>query len=464
MNKERVLLLHAPFKDYTFGDKWRETECLSPPLGLLYMASPLVKNCYNVEFIDLNVKKLEREEFIQIVKKNDFFLISCYSQSLKNVEKIIQDIKKINSNAFIIVGGPYCNINEKYVIGSDITVIGEAEQIIVKILELVKTNKSLDGIPGLIYNKDGKIKRNSGIIKVDDLNLSDFPLIELAKNHNYGNFYGIKLDGIMGIMSSRGCPFNCTFCTHKTRFNYRERTAENVVQELKEMVKMGYKYIFFYDDNFLLNKKRVIKIMNMIIQENLKIKMVIQGRVDSADYNLYKKLKEAGVIMIVFGIESANQDVLDFYNKQTTVEKMRSTINLVNKVGILSFGHLIIGAPFETKEHFENDKKFVNSINLDFIQVKELGYYYGSKLWEDAYNRGLIKKGEIFITPNKNLSNFSYEELLDIKKKFYHDFYNNPVRLLRIFYKLVRVGEFSLFFKGLFLKNILSRKDDAFSI
>ncbi len=449
-----VLLIQPSFNGYAFGDKWKETESLTPPLGLMYLASPLISAGYNVKFIDLNVNKFERKKFIKQIKDNDFILISCYTDSLSNAKKIINDVKRFNNNTIILCGGPHCNMSEEYINGSHVTAIGEAEAYITRILDAIRFKKSLKGIPGLIYKKNGRVVRNPGIMKVEDLDLSKFPALELIDNKNYGSFAGFKIP-FAPIMSSRGCPFSCNYCTHSGRIKYRERSVDNVIEEIKSSLNKGYKHIVFCDDNFLLNKRRALKIMDRIIKEKINVKMIIQGRVDSADYELYKKLRKAGVIMIMFGIESTNQDVLDFYNKRISVEKIKEAVRLANKVGILTFGYFIIGAPIETKKHFENNKKFVNDIKLDIAIASILIYIKGSRLWDDACKKGLIKENQNMVFANKKLSNFTYKELKEVQDDFVKSFYKNPRRLLRVFYKLLRLGELSFIFK---IKNA-NRKD-----
>ena len=183
--------------------------------------------------------------------------------------------------------------------------------------------------------------------------------------------------------------------------------------------------------------------MDMIINEKLKVRIIIQGRVDSADYELYRKLRKAGVFLIAFGIESANQDVLDFYNKRTNPEVIRTAVSLANKVGILTFGWLMIGAPMETREYFERDLKFVNDIKLDLTYVCTLKYVKGTSLWDDARKKGLIKDDKPDFD-NKELSPVTRKELRVIREGLVKSFYKNPKRIARIFLKFIRLGLFSL--------------------
>jgi radical SAM superfamily enzyme YgiQ (UPF0313 family) len=202
--------------------------------------------------------------------------------------------------------------------------------------------------------------------------------------------------------------------------------------------------------------------MDKIIKNRFKLKIIIVGRVDLADYDLFKKLKEAGVISINFGLESANQDVLDFLNKKSTVEKTKAAITIANKVGIITFGNIIIGAPMETKRHFEVNKKFLKEVPLDFLSLHILKYIYGSHIWDQAYQKGLIKKDEIVVTADKRLANFSTEELINVQKELIKSFYNSPKRILRITYKLLKtfgIGMIYGLFKMYFSRSVYRSSD-----
>ncbi|MFX1286077.1 MAG: B12-binding domain-containing radical SAM protein [Promethearchaeota archaeon] len=445
---KNVLLLHAPFNEYSFGKRWKANKSLAPPLGLLYLGAPLLREGYNVTFLDLNVDKLSRKEFLKIITVQDFILITCYTLVLNNVQKIIKDIQEVNPKGFILCGGPHCNITHKYIEGSFLTCLGEAEGYITHILNSIVQKTSLEDIPGLIYKKDGKIIKNPGVMQVKNLDSSIFPAWELIDKKKYGYLGNARLN-LAWLMSTRGCPFNCHFCARMIYSQYRARSVDNVVNEIKCLVKQGYRYIAFGDDNFLLNKKRVHKIMDRIIGEKIKIKMAVQGRVDSVDFNLFQKMRKAGVIAVFFGIESANQDVLDFYNKRTTVEQGINAIKLANKAGLITVGFFIIGAPFETEKHIKQNLEYFDTVPLDLISCYDLTYVVGTQLWINAVKKGVIDESELFVRADKRLSNYSSEEISGIKNSFTKYFYKNPRRLLRIQYKALQLGEPGLIFKGL---------------
>ena len=462
-DRKDVLLVFPPLQEHIYGDLWKPTDNTSAPLGLLYLATPLIKAGYNLKLIDFTVDKLDRNEYFSALKRTSFILISCYTHTLRNVQKIIGDARNVNEKAFIICGGPYCNDTENHVEGSDLTVIGEADLVILDIIDTISSRQSLAGIPGLSYRSNGRIVRNPGRLLVKDLDLLPLPSFDLAKGKNYGYLYGQNVKPMAAIVSSRGCPFHCNFCTFRG-IKYRERSVDQVIKEIKLHVDQGVKYLMFYDDNLLLRKERIYELGEKIIQNKFNLKIGIVSRIDMIDYDLFCKLREAGVILIIVGIESFNQDVLNFYNKGTTVERLKKSISIANDVGILTFGNIIIGAPMETDKHIEVNKKILREIPLDFLNVHILHYSYPSPLWQEAREKGLIMQNEIVVSANSKLCNFSKEELLQIQADLIRSFYRSPRKVLRLFRRVNKALGMSFLLKLLqmFIRKAMFRPAEKF--
>lgn len=441
-----VLMLLPPFHEHLYGKKWKKSESPFPPLGLLYIATPLVKAGYNVKIIDLQVDGLTENQYFDHLRNSDYILISCYTFALNNIQKLIHDIKITNPEAKIICGGPYCNETKKYIENADYTLFGEAEQVIVKLLESIANQKSLADIPGLCYRMNSNFIINQGVHIPYDLDHIDTPMFELVANKNYGYIYGVKLRNTYPLITSRGCPFKCAFCTFQN-VKYRERSVGNVIEEIKMRVHSGAKHLIICDDNFLLNKQRVNSIFDYIIENKLKIKIIIQGRIDNVDYDLCLKMKRANVIMLIFGIENVNQDVLNYYDKKTNIKKIRKVIEITNSLGILTSSGVIIGSPIEGPQHIENIIEFFKKTPRDFINVNILRYQYPSPLWIKANAEGLIGDNETFVYANEKLSKFTFEELIGFQQKIIRSFFNNPRRIIRLIFKLTKHFGFNAIIK-----------------
>jgi len=263
-------------------------ESQNPPLGLLYLASSLEKNEHKVEIIDFCCEKFTEEKLKKAIENIDAVGLTVRSYGVNSVSYIIDFIKKQNENIITIVGGPHCTLDpEKALVDThaDICVEGDGEIALAKIVGSLVRNEELSNIPGVFYKKDEKIIRGPPAEVIMDLDSLPYPNRDLVYKYSYGAVQNdIKLGKgkVTEIMISRGCPYNCRFCTNKAiTKKYRTRSAENVIEEIK-LISKKYDFLFILDDNFFVDMKKSLKILDAIIEEKLDLEMAIAGiRVDA---------------------------------------------------------------------------------------------------------------------------------------------------------------------------------------
>ncbi len=437
-----VLLVHLPplFHRYSTSKQFKSKAIYYPPLGILYIGKSLEDEGHNVKIIDFNTEENPKEALIESLSSTDVVGLSIYTMMYKEAANIAELIKKTNPDIPIIIGGSHCTYHPekalKDIPAADICVEGEGEFVIKDIMKALNGTKKFSELPGVQYRDEGKIKVGKPVKIIMDLDSISFPARHLINKYEYGtldntDFYKQKFTA---MITSRGCPFKCRFCTRKNLSlkKFRARSADNVINELKEINKK-HGSVMIVDDNFLLDKKRVHKILDGIIKNNLDMEIYIEGaRVDSADRGLYKKMKQAGVKHIYFGIESGNQDVLDLYRKEITLPQIRKAVNLSREMNFFTIGNFILGAPNETKKHLEQTIKFACSLPLDIAIFNPLIYLQGSDLWLEAVKNGKLKNDENSIADSrKGLSNFTKEELEKYCKKATKRFYLRPSYIIR---------------------------------
>ncbi len=458
----KFLLIQPPIDIYNSSKNNMTFEGYLPPLGLLYIASSLEANNNYVEVIDFTSEEFNIEIFKQKINKFKIIGISVVALTVKSTKEIIDIIKNQNPRIITIIGGPQCTIvPEKTLIdtGADYCIAGEAENVIVKVAEKLENGETITGLPGLYYKEKNSIKNLKKYDIINDLDKLAFPSRNLTKKYKYGYIHGLYLPkgNFTSIITSRGCPFNCKFCLSKTYSfkRYRSRSVENVIEEISK-ISEKYDTVFFSDDNFLANKKRAIEIMDSIKKERLDIEIWLGGvRVDSVDKTLFKILKSAGVKYVQFGIESGNEDVLKFYNKQITIPQIKKAVDLALKSGFITVGNFIIGAPIETEKHIQNTIDFSKKLNLDLSFFYILKYIKGSDLWSEALEKKLIKPDEyIVISGSKQgLAKLDFTELNNWLSKAYVQFYMRPSFYLRQIFRAFRRSDFRLIKAGIgFLK------------
>lgn len=456
--------------DYNLIRKEFSMEAYLPPLGLLYIARPLEKRGHKVQVIDFVAETFTEDKLRQLLKKTDVVGITITSQVATSAAKLSNFIKETAPTIPIIIGGPHCTLQGKQVlkdISADIAVVGDGEETISEIVDVFEEKKKFADVRGIFYRENGEIKVGLPGCEIEKLDTIDFPSRHLITRYTYGKrtISGVTFfakGNITSMVTTRGCPFRCRFCVSRSIFKkYRSRSAENVIRELEEIAQ-EYDSVFIVDDNFLSDKKRAEKIMDFLIEKRLKIEIWIAGiRVTDADKRLFKKMKKAGVKSIEFGIESGNQEVLDYYDKRITLDAVRNAVRLSKKTGFLTIGNFIIGAPIETEKHVNDSIAFAKELNLDFAFFYPYYYLKGSDIWEDAFKEGKIQEYELFPSPDlrRGLGNFTPEGFQQKIGEAYRRFYFSPRYVLSQFFRQLFVyRNFRVFKAG--LKLFLEQGDE----
>ena len=413
-----------------------------PPLGILYLSKMLEMNGYNVEVLDFNAEYMTQDKIKEKILSSDVIGMTVYSEpiSLKNSIMLSNFIKKCDPDVPVLIGGPHCSMEpEKTMIAhnADILVEGEGELVINPIADAIQGKGNLSTIPGVYYRENDKIIKGPQYKQIDNLDAIPFPSRHLVEKYEYGYFFGVKVakGKTTSILTSRGCPLHCRFCGLRSIIpGYQSRSFDNITKEIEEIVNAGYKTLSFVDDNFTLNKRNVEKIMDFIIKNKIDINIWIEGaRIDSADRGLYKKMRDAGVEIIHYGIESGNQDVLDYYDKKITISQIKKAVSLCKEMGFYVNASFILGAPIETKKHIENTIKFAKSIPLDSAVFYNFSYVINSPIWDEAVKEGKIKPEEYCVNAdsNRGLGNFTEQELIDYTMKAYKSYYFDPHLIFR---------------------------------
>ena len=328
------------------------------PLGTLYLVSVLENNGFNVEFKDYQLFNIEKSidsnlflNFLLDVSSN-IISISCLCSSLLTVLPAVQKLKDIHPEKIIILGGPgVSGIADKilkHFPGVDIVVKGEGEVTIVDLMNKVN-NCDLDTINGISYIDKQKIINTPPRKRIQNLDEIPFPAYHKL---DFDKYITIERPFPVGIITTRGCPFKCTFCDVAPMWG-REvytRSIENVIEEIKFLYeKYNQKISGFEDDTFVLSKKRVLKFCSEFNKEDLDIKWGCHGRIDLMDANLMKNMHDSGCNQIYYGVESGSNRILDTIKKGFKIEKALKVVTESVKFFDDVTASFMWGFPFETR-------------------------------------------------------------------------------------------------------------------
>lgn len=384
-----------------------ETKIYTPwvPLGILYLGTILKEHGFNVNLLDAAARFYSKEEVLGWIKKvkPDVIGISVFTVAFLPVMNLVKIIKNWNPSVKIILGHYHPtmeaeNIFRKYGNYVDYCIRGEGDYSFLELCEFLEREKSNmpNYINGITFqNSYQKIISTPDPPLITELDLIPFPDRKLISFNYKWNFSGFEFSKskLTSIISSRGCPFNCSYCACSkfAKRRFRPRSPENIVEEMLIIEDQGYTELNFVDDNFTLLPKRTIKICELIKKEKIDINWHTDGRVDQTSQNMLNWMSKAGCKSLWFGFESANQRILDLYNKRTKVSQFNDAINKARKAKIdLIVGLFMLGAPSETIEEVKNTINFAINADIDvpFFNVVEI--FTGIKFWDDYISKDTI--------------------------------------------------------------------------
>ncbi len=416
-----------------------------PPLGLMYLASYLKERGEDITVLDGQFLDYSQIESALRRIKPDIVGIQALSFTLIDALYVARIVRKIDKRIIIVFGGRHPTLFPQETVNLpevDIVVQGEGEIPFHGLVKNIHNKDALKKVKGLVF-MDGKQIINTGFATIPELDTLPFPDIDSLLLKKYKCLIS-KKGGFMTMITSRGCPFNCTFCDEKHSV-FRSRSAKNVVDEIETYVASGIKNIFFYDATFSINKTRAIAICDEIITRNIKVNIELRTRVDLVDDDILKKLKQAGCIRIQYGIESGSDHILKNLNKHTTVEKITAVVQKTEKYGFEILADFMIGCPGEKKEDIERTIAFACALPIDYAHFTILTPYPATELYHEGLKRGIIKTDywrrfaehpQEDFEPKIWEEHFKREELTELLNTAYKRFYTRPTYIAKQFLKM----------------------------
>jgi len=390
-----------------------------PPLGILSIIAYLKQEGYdNNILIDQHATKEPTVSVLEKVRDFDpdvigFNSITDINMGIQAV-KIAEKVKQFNPNVKNVFGNYHATFNHRRLLEKypfiDICVRGEGEITFLELIKTIESQKEPENVRGITYrNSQGKIKINEDRPLIKDLDSLPFPdrsiLGKVQYSQNYGGF-NADYGKFTTIQSSRGCTFNCAFCSQSkvSHQRWRGKSVDRVIEELQYLEELGYTNLYWVDDNFTNKPKRTIELCREIRKNQLDFIWISEQRVDLVSKNLIENMRKAGCRTISLGIESANQRILDYFNKQITPKMALDAANTIKDANIdFLMGTFIIGAPTETLEEIKRTFEFACQLNIDFPQFHIFGAIPGTKVWDDLVKSRKIDLDEYWETGVKTL-------------------------------------------------------------
>lgn len=464
--KIRVVLLYPSVTVYGSGKVGANI-----PMGLLYIASYLKKNGIEVHFLDALANDSQRvvrvgegkrygmsdrkiKEKIKKIKPDYVGISTMFSAYWEDSVRMAKLVKEVDKKIIVFAGGSHVSVDPIEVARVkeiDMAVFGEGE---VTSLEIVK-GKKLDEIKGIAFRKGSKIIRNEAreLIKdLDTLPIMAWEELDLTK-YQMGGVTNMRLP-VFPIVSSRGCPGHCLYCSVNMvwQHRWRGRSAKSMVDEMEMLVKdYGAREFAFQDDSVSVNKERMTQICDEIIKRKMDIKWTTPNGIAhwTLDKKLIKKMKKAGCYRITFGIESGDLELRRWVGKPYSLKQAKELTEYANKIGMWTLATNIIGFPYETKENMDKTFNFALNSDVDLALFFRLGPRPGTPIWEIFKKEGWLMKDKNLLFSEDvacQTKYFTGKEITEIQKEMYRKFlikrYFHPSILRRIVQKIKTKEDF----------------------
>jgi radical SAM superfamily enzyme YgiQ (UPF0313 family) len=418
---------------------------------MAYIAAVLRKKGHHIQVIDADAHAFSPEQMKTLLKKLDYDVVATggLATTFKFVKELCDEVKRIRPDVKIIAGGHFISPSPEVVMNStkiDIGVLGEGEETTLELVEALDRNEGLHGIPGLVFKEGTKLIRTKSRDVIQDLDSLPFPARDLfyadevySKYSFSGSVFGARRT--LSILTGRGCPYQCTFCSYERRA--RMRSVDNVLAEIEELRgRYHIEALDIQDELFILNKARATEFCEKLMRKNWNLRWMACGRVNMVDKELLKLFKRAGCVFLGYGIESGDENVLERMKKGITPEQTVSAVRWAREAGIEPGGSFILGMPGEDHTTVRNTVKLYKEINNYRNHAYEFFFatpYVGTELYDEMRSKGRITDevgyferlsvaGDAFNFVVNCTDELGDEELLQIKKDVEADVYRDFAR------------------------------------
>lgn len=381
---------------------WRYPGQIQPHTGIAYLAGILKKNGIEVKVLDMGLKYHAK----QLSSTLDIFRpqlvgITVFSFFHKRAYDLIDNIKNYGDYQVVLGGAHISAVGDRVLRESkaDFAIKGEGEETLLQLCKTIEEAKTgYSNIQGLIWKSDSSLVENNNRPFINNLDTLPFPAYEEFPLEKYSCYQ----DRVLPIITSRGCPQHCIFCSVKLCMGrkFRPRSPENVVAEIEHWREQGWNNFQFQDDNFTCDANRAKRICDLIVSKNLAIEWSLPNgvRADKLDLELLEKMRESGCFRIALGVESANNNVLRKIKKGIKIERIEKTVKMMKQVGMEVVGFFIVGHPTETYERFMESVEFARRMPFDQVSFWNMIPYPGTELWQWVKdNATLLYPEEVYL-------------------------------------------------------------------
>lgn len=447
-----ILLINPPWQTRN-GNIWHGVKSTSPPLGLLYIAAFAEQRGRSVQVIDVNAEELSFEDVEEFVRLNQprWVGFTAVTAQIGCARTIAKFVKRVSPESKTVVGGVHAAAMPDEVLSDDnidYVIRGEGEKPFFALVD----GQPLESIGGLSYRGTNPLQpfeHNALDDPIQDLDSLPTPAYHLVPFERYEPAVGAykRLPSINMTMT-RGCPGKCTFC-NSAETALRTRSPEHIVNEIQRLQeKYGIREVSFYDDTFTIYKQNVARMCELLLERSIDVTWSCFARTDCISPPLLKKMKAAGCHQILFGIESADPEILENIRKPIDIELTKKAVKMVQKAGIAVRAAFMFGNPGETVESMQRTIDFAKELDPDIALFNITTPYPGTQMFEWARRNGYLTTLDWndydLANTVMELPTVSLDDLHRMYRHAYRSFYFRPKYLLRRLLRMRSLSEIKM--------------------
>ncbi|OQY97364.1 MAG: hypothetical protein B6D35_15295 [Candidatus Brocadia sp. UTAMX2] len=444
-----------------------------PNIFLLSAAAILEKSGYEVRYVETTIKKWDREHFLTFLNedRSDVYCLYSVNLSQNTDSRAHGDIREVRGEAPIVFFGPAPSDRPaEFVVDDNSYVVrGEPEYTMLELVQALETKSTMSGIKSLSFRDRGKIIHTSNREPIEDLDLLPFPARHLLEERDAYHNPKLGKRPFTAVYTSRGCSYRCIYCvpsslsfSRELEYKHyldkkppvRKRSPENIIDEFQLLKSQGYKAVNVQDDQFVWGEERTVKICEGI--KDLGLVWGCSARSDHLNEPIVKAMAAAHCKFIDLGVESFNQEILDFIKKDIDVRKNEEAINLVKKYGISAKINIMFGAsPLETLDTIKKNMKEVKRLKVDQVMYNIANPFPGTEFYNIARENNLFVYGDykpVNVAKEANIAypHLSKTALENAVRRANYEFFLTPRFILKNIRRLGSLDSLKAMFRKLF--------------
>jgi len=371
-----------------------ETGGSYPPLSLGYLAAFAASRGHQARIIDLQIPEQKAHwEQLLVASQPDLIGFTALTPAIEQAGRLARRAKQLCPNATAIIGGFHASMEPERTLTDypafDYLCVGEGEYTLAELCQRLEAGESPRGLAGLVWREGERIVKGPPRPRILDLDSLPPPheFYDLDYYLDHGSFtyqYGYQC---ASVISSRGCPFRCRFCSLPGK--YVHQSAERLVEEVAWLLERGADGVFFRDSTFTIKRSWVLEFCRLVRERRLRFKWIANARPDRVDDEMLREMKRAGCFALCYGAESGRDHVLDYYGKDHTVEDTRRAVAATKRAGIRVIAYFMLGAPIETRADIEASYQLAKELKAERTIWKIFAPLPGCEIYDELRAKGI---------------------------------------------------------------------------